>query len=190
MVAHLAAREWRPGSACRIVEKLNDAAAATLEPEMSSVCLGNQLSSYDERVQGLSASFSAFPCRGRAAALLLGRAGAKAFVPLVFLDLVANAGAVSADLVCDAADGASLVPHSTAMQSLSCGHTMLVVAHSFQLSTLIETTNVVAFRSAPRLCRAGLSCCTQNANPPSSPCSMELLFARLNPSYRLCFSYL
>jgi len=120
----------------------------------------------------------------------MGRTGAKAFVPLVFLDLVANAGSVSADLVCDAADEASLLPHSSAMQFLFCGLEMLVVAHSFQLSALIETTNIVAFRSAPRLCGAGLSCCTQNANPPSSPCSMELLFARLNLSYRLCFSYL
>ena len=39
----------------------------------------------------------------------MGRAGAKAFVPLVFLDLVADAGAVLTCLVCDAADEASLL---------------------------------------------------------------------------------
>ena len=32
---------------------------------------------------------------------------------------------------------------------------MLVVAHSFQLSTLMWTTNIVAFRSVPRLHPAG-----------------------------------
>jgi hypothetical protein len=42
-----------------------------------------------------------------------------------------------------------------AMQFLSYGLEMLVVAHSFQLSALIETTNIVAFRSAPRLCGGG-----------------------------------
>ena len=109
MVPLLAAREWRPGPACRIVERLNGAADTTLEPEMSSICLGNQLSSHNERAQDLSASFSACICRGRAAALLLGRTGAKAFVPLVFLDLVADAGSVPADLVCDVSDRASLL---------------------------------------------------------------------------------
>ena len=130
MVPLLAAREWRPGPACRIVERLNDAADTILEPEMSSVCLGNQLSSYDERAQGLSASFSACICRERAAALLLGRTGAKAFVPCGPGDLVADAGAVSADLARDAADGASLLPRSSTMQFLFCGLEMLVVAHS------------------------------------------------------------
>ena len=76
---------------------------------MSSACLGGQLSSYDERAQDLSASFSACICRERAAALLLGRTGAKAFVPLVFRDLVANAGSVPADLVCDESDEASFL---------------------------------------------------------------------------------
>ena len=155
MVAHLATRGWWPGPACRIVERLNDAADTILEPEMSSVCLGDQRSSYNERAQGLSASFSACICRERAAALLLGRTGAKAFVPCGPGDLVADAGAVLTCLVCDESDGASLVPHSTAMQFLSCGLEMLVVAHSFQLSALIETTNIVAFRSAPRLCGGG-----------------------------------
>jgi len=98
---------------------------------MSSICLGDQRSSYDKRAQGLSASFSAFPCRGQACALLWDRAGAKAFVPLVCRDLVADAGSVLTCLVCDESDGASRLPHSSAMQFLSCGHTILVVAHSF-----------------------------------------------------------
>ena len=131
MVAHLATRGWWPGPACRIVERLNDAADTILEPEMSSACLGNQRSSYDERAQSLSAPFSAFPCRGRAAALLLGHADAKAFVPLGFLDLVADAGSVLTCLARDVSDEASLLPHSSAMQFLSCGLEMLVVAHSF-----------------------------------------------------------
>jgi hypothetical protein len=52
--------------------------------------------------------FQPFPAVG-GLALLWGRAGAKAFVPCGPGDLVANAGSVPADLVCDESDGASLL---------------------------------------------------------------------------------
>ena len=67
----------------------------------------------------------------RSSALLLGSACPKAPVPCVPLELVADTGAVPADLSLDIADGASLVPRNSAMQSLSCRLEMCVVAHSF-----------------------------------------------------------
>ena len=83
------------------------------------------------------------------------------------LELVADAGAVLTRLACDAADGASLVPHSSAMQSFSCGLTMLVVAHSFQLATFDIDNQHRSLQECATPAFSGPSCCTQNANPPS-----------------------
>ena len=55
----------------------------------------------------------------RSSALLLGSTCSIASVAAVPLELVEDAGAVPHDLCRDIADGASLVPHSSAMQSLS-----------------------------------------------------------------------
>jgi hypothetical protein len=67
----------------------------------------------------------------RSSALLLGSTCPKASVAAIPLELVADAGAVPADLCRDIGNWPSLVPRSSAMQSLSCRLEMLVVAHSF-----------------------------------------------------------
>ena len=120
----------------RIVGRLNGAPAATLEPEMSSISSGDQcLSMMSKRTFCVSAGSEsrlfALHLLRRSSALLLGSTCPKAAVVCVPLELVADAGAVLADLSRDIADWPSLVPRSSAMQFLSCRLEMLVVAHSF-----------------------------------------------------------
>ena len=120
----------------RIVGRLNGAPAATLEPEMSSISSRDQcLSMMSKRTfcasAGSESRLFALHLLWRSSALLLGSTCPKAAVACVPLELAADAGAVLADLSRDIADWPSLVPRSSAMQSLSCRLTMLVVAHSF-----------------------------------------------------------
>jgi hypothetical protein len=90
----------------RIVERLNDAPAATLEPEMSSISSRDQcLSMMSKRTFRASAGsesrlFGLHLLR-RSSALLLGSTGSIVAVPCVPLELVADAGAVPADLCRD-----------------------------------------------------------------------------------------
>ena len=120
----------------KIVGRLNGAPATTLEPEMSSISSGDQcLSMMSKRTfrasAGSESRLFALHLLRRSSALLLGGTCSKAAVPCVPRDLVADAGAVPADLCRDIGNWPSLVPHSVAMQSLSCRLEMLVVAHSF-----------------------------------------------------------
>ncbi|RRF98793.1 MAG: hypothetical protein DUD39_07780 [Coriobacteriaceae bacterium] len=108
----------------RIVGKLNDAPAATLEPEMSSISSRDQcLSMMSKRTfrasAGSESRLFALHLLRRSSALLLSSACPKASVAAVPLELVADAGAVPADLSRDIGDWPSLVPRSVAMQSLS-----------------------------------------------------------------------
>jgi hypothetical protein len=120
----------------RIVGRLNGAPAATLEPEMSSISSRDQcLSMMRECTFCVSAGsesrlFALHPLR-RSSVLLLGSTCPKVSVAAIPLELVADAGAVPADLCRDIGNWPSLVPYSLAMQFLSCRLEMLVVAHSF-----------------------------------------------------------
>ena len=87
----------------RIVGRLNDTPAATLEPEMSSISSGDQcLSMMSKRTfcasAGSESRLFALHLLRRSSALLLGSACPKVSVPAVPLELVADAGAVPADL--------------------------------------------------------------------------------------------
>ena len=94
------------GLPVRIVGRLNDAAAATLEPEMSSICSGDQCLSMMSKCTfcastGSESLLFALYLLRRSSALLLGSTCPKASVAAVPLELVADAGAVLADLCRD-----------------------------------------------------------------------------------------
>jgi len=173
----------------RIVGRLNDAPAATLEPEMSSISSRDQCLSMMRGhtfcvSAGSESRLFGLHLLRRSSALLLSSTCPKAPVPAVPLELVADAGAVPADLCRDIADWPSLcMQRGYAVPLLRAK--MCVVAHSFQLSTLMWTTNIVAFRSVPRLYSVGYPVALRmlihrdHDNYPSSFPSTQILLSWL-----------